>query len=161
MTGVNFFAREVNSKRLAILHELVPKAVRIAVLVNPGNPTIAEATLRDVQEGARVVGLQVLVLKASTTREIDVAFATFSRKRPDALFVGPDAFFSSRRVQFATLAAHHRIPAAYSLRDHVAAGGLMSYGQCCRFVPSDRRLHRPNSQGGEAGRPPSAAGHEP
>ena len=128
MTGVNFFAREVNSKRLALLHELVPKAVSVAVLVNPGNPTIAEATLRDVQEGARVIGLQVNVLTASTSGEIDAAFATFSRERPDALFVGPDAFFSSRRVQFATLAAHHRIPAAYSLRDHVAAGGLMSYG---------------------------------
>jgi len=128
VTGVNFFAREVNSKRLAFLHELVPEAVSITVLVNPGNPTIAEATLRDVQEGARVIGLQVHVLKASKIGEIDAAFATFSRERPDALFVGPDAFFSSRRVQFATLAAHHRIPAAYSLRDHVAAGGLMSYG---------------------------------
>ena len=84
--------------------------------------------MRDVQEGARVIGLQVHVLKASTIDEIDAAFATFSRERPDALFVGPDAFFSSRRVQFVILAAHHRIPAAYSLRDHVAAGGLMSYG---------------------------------
>jgi putative ABC transport system substrate-binding protein len=128
VTGVNFFAREVNSKRLAILHELVPKAVRIAVLVNPGNPTIAEATLRDVQEATRVIGLQVHVLKASTSREIDAAFATFERERPDALFVAPDAFFGSRRVQFATLAAHHRIPAAYSIRDYVAVGGLMSYG---------------------------------
>jgi putative ABC transport system substrate-binding protein len=125
VTSVNFFAREVNSKRLAILSELVPKAVRIAVLVNPGNPTIAEATLRDVQEATRVIGLQVHVLKASTSREIDAAFATFERERTDALFVAPDAFFGSRRVQFATLAAHHRIPAAYSIRDYVAAGGLM------------------------------------
>ena len=128
VTGVNFFAREVNSKRLAILYELVPKAVRIAVLVNPGNPTIAEATLRDVQEATRVIGLQVHVLKASTSREIDAAFATFERELTDALFVAPDAFFGSRRVQFATFAAHHRIPAAYSIRDYVAVGGLMSYG---------------------------------
>jgi putative ABC transport system substrate-binding protein len=98
------------------------------VLVNPGNPTIAEATLRDVQEGARVIGLQVHILKASTSGEIDAAFATFASERPDALFVSPDAFFGSRRVQFATLAAHHRIPAAYSVREYVAAGGLMSYG---------------------------------
>jgi putative ABC transport system substrate-binding protein len=129
VTGVNFFAREVNSKRLALLHELVPKAVRIAVLVNPGNATIAEATLRDVQEAARVIGLQVQVLKASTSREIEAVFATFARERPDALFVAPDTFFDSRRVQLGTLTARERIPAAYSRRDNlIAAGGLMSYG---------------------------------
>jgi putative ABC transport system substrate-binding protein len=129
VTGVNFFAREVNSKRLALLHELVPKAVRIAVLVNPGNATIAESTSRDVQEAARVIGLQVHVLKASTSREIEAVFATFARERPDALFVAPDTFFDSRREQLGTLTARERIPAAYSRRDNlISAGGLMSYG---------------------------------
>jgi ABC-type uncharacterized transport system substrate-binding protein len=84
--------------------------------------------LRDVREAARVIGLQIHVLNASTSREIDAAFATLARERPDALFVAPDAFFTSRRVQITTLAARDRIPAAYSLRDYVAVGGLMSYG---------------------------------
>jgi putative tryptophan/tyrosine transport system substrate-binding protein len=129
VTGVNFFAREVNSKRLALLHELVPKAVRIAVLVNPGNPTIAESTLGDVEEAARVTGLQPLIFKASTSREIDAVFAAFGRDRPDALFVAPDTFFASRRVQLGTLTARERIPVVYSQRDDmIAAGGVMSYG---------------------------------
>ena len=127
-TGINFFAQEVVAKRLGLLHELVPKAVRVAVLVNPANATSAETTLRDVQEAARAIGLQIQVLNASTSREIDAAFATLARERPDALFVAADAFFASRRVQFATLAARDRIPAAYANRDFVAAGGLMSYG---------------------------------
>jgi putative tryptophan/tyrosine transport system substrate-binding protein len=127
-TGINYFAQEVNTKRLGLLHELVPKAARVAVLVNPAVPTGAETTLRDVQEAARIMGLQIHVLNASTIREIDAAFATLVRERPDALFVAPDGFFASRRVQFATLAATNRIPAAYGNREHVAAGGLMSYG---------------------------------
>jgi putative ABC transport system substrate-binding protein len=127
-TGVNFFNLEVVTKRLGLLHELVPKAVRVAVLVNPANVLAAETTLRDVQNAAHVIGLQIHALNASTSREIDAAFAALERERPDALFVAPDTLFSSRRVQFATLAAHHRIPATYSNRDHVAAGGLMSYG---------------------------------
>ena len=127
-TGINFFAAEVVAKRLGLLHDLVPKAVRIAVLVNPANAPIAEATLRDIPEAARALGLQIQVLNASTSREIEAAFATLVRDRADALFVAPDGFFSSRRVQFATLAAHHGIPAAYSFREFVEAGGLMSYG---------------------------------
>ena len=127
-TGINFFNQEVVAKRLGLLHELVPKAVRVAVLVNPANATIAETTLREVQEAARAIGLQIHVLNASTSGEIDAAFATLARERPDALFVAADAFFSSRRVQIATLAARDRIPAAYSQREYVAAGGLMSYG---------------------------------
>ena len=89
---------------------------------------VAETTLRDVQEAARTIGLQIQILNASTIGEIDAAFATLARERPDALFVAADAFFISRRVQFATLTARDRIPAAYADRDHVAAGGLMSYG---------------------------------
>ena len=116
------------AKRLGLLHDLVPKAVRIAVLVNPANAPIAEATLRDIPEAARALGLQIQVLNASTSREIEAAFATLVRDRADALFVAPDGFFSSRRVQFATLAARHGIPAAYTHRDFAEVGGLMSYG---------------------------------
>jgi putative ABC transport system substrate-binding protein len=127
-TGINLFNVEVATKRLGLLHELVPKAVRIAVLVNPANATTAESTLRYIPEAARAIGLQILVLNASTSREIDTAFATLVRERADALFVAPDSFFISRRVQFANLTARDRIPAAYADRDSVEAGGLMSYG---------------------------------
>jgi putative ABC transport system substrate-binding protein len=127
-TGINFFQQEVVAKRLRLLHDLVPKAVRVAVLVNPGNALIAESTLRDVQQAAPTLGLQIQILKASTIGEIDAAFATLAREHPDALFVAPDVFFASRRVQFATLAARDRIPAAYTNPDYTAAGGLMSYG---------------------------------
>jgi putative tryptophan/tyrosine transport system substrate-binding protein len=127
-TGINFFPGEVVAKRLGLLHDLVPKAVRIAVLVNPANAAVAEATLREIPEAARALGLQIQVLNASTNREIEAAFAALARDRADALFVAGDGFFSSRRVQFATLATRDRIPAAYSERDYVAAGGLMSYG---------------------------------
>jgi len=127
LTGINFFAGELASKRLELLHELVPGALRVAVLMNPGNPN-AEAVLRDVLAGARAMGLQIQVHNAATTGEIDAAFATFERERPDAVFVGPDPFFRARHVQLALLAAHHRLPATYSLRDYAEAGGLMSYG---------------------------------
>jgi putative ABC transport system substrate-binding protein len=127
-TGINFFQQEVVAKRLRLLHDLVPKAVRVAVLVNPGNALIAESTLRDVQQAAPTLGLQIQILKASTIGEIDAAFATLAREHPDALFVAPDVFFASRRMQFATLAARDRIPAAYTNPDYIAAGGLMSYG---------------------------------
>ena len=118
----------MDAKRLALLHELVPQAVRVAVLVNPGNVQGSDATLRGAQEAAHAMGLQVHALKASASGEIDEAFAVLVRERSDALLVAGDGFFNSRRVQFATLAAHHRIQAAYSIRDYVAVGGLMSYG---------------------------------
>jgi putative ABC transport system substrate-binding protein len=126
-TGINFFVQEILAKRLGLLHELVPKAVRIGVLVNPANTPIAEATLREIPEAARAIGLQIQVLNASTSREIEAAFATLVRDRADALFVAADVFFVSRRVQFATLATRYGIPAAYGTRDMVEAGGLMSY----------------------------------
>jgi putative ABC transport system substrate-binding protein len=128
LTGINFFSREVVAKRLALLHDLVPKAVRVAVLVNPANASIVESTLRDLQEAAPTIGLQIQILNATTIGEIDAAFATLARERPDALFVAPDGFFNSRRGQFVTLTAVNKIPAAYGNRDAVAAGGLMSYG---------------------------------
>jgi putative ABC transport system substrate-binding protein len=127
-TGINFFSNEVGAKRLRLMHDLVPKAVRVEVLVNPANASSTESTLREVQQAAPTIGLQIQILNATTTDEIDAAFATLERERPDALFVGGDAFFASRAVQFATLAARDRIPATYSNRDVVAAGGLMSYG---------------------------------
>jgi putative ABC transport system substrate-binding protein len=113
-TGINFLALEVTAKRLRLLHELVPKAVRIAVLVNPANAASAEATLRAVQEAAPAIGLQAQVLNATTIGEIDAAFATLARERPDAFFVAGDAFFASRAVQFITLTARDRIPTTYT-----------------------------------------------
>jgi putative ABC transport system substrate-binding protein len=126
-TGINFLGQELVAKRLGLLHELVPKAVRVAVLVNPTNPG-AEAALRDTKEAAPTIGLQIQILNATTIGEIDAAFATLARGRPDALFVAPDGFFGSRSVQFATLTAVNKIPASFANRDVVAAGGLMSYG---------------------------------
>jgi putative ABC transport system substrate-binding protein len=131
-TGINYFGSELATKRLALLHELVPKAVRIAVLVNPANNAATEITLREVEEAARTIGLQTQVLNASTSGEIDTAFASLAGTAPDALFVAPDGFLTSRGVQFATLAARDRIPAAYADRETVAVGGLMSYGTDAR-----------------------------
>jgi ABC-type uncharacterized transport system substrate-binding protein len=127
-TGINFFNTEVVAKRLWLLHDLVPNAARVAVLVNPRNVSTADFNLREIQEAASALGLQIQILNASTIDEIDAAFATLARERPDVLFVTGDAFLASRRGQLVTLAAHNRIPAAYSIRDFVAAGGLMSYG---------------------------------
>jgi putative ABC transport system substrate-binding protein len=127
-TGINVFSQEVTAKRLRLLHDLVPKAARIAVLVNPANVSAAEKQLRDVREAATIMGLQIQILNATTIGEIDAAFAAFVGERPDALFVAGDSFFISRAVQFATLTAANKIPAMYSQRDYVAAGGLMSYG---------------------------------
>ena len=127
-TGVNFFTSEVGTKQLGLLHELVPKAVRVAVLVNPANATVAETTLRDAQKAGRAIGLQIHALNASTSREIDAAFASLAPERPDALVIAGDAFFASRRTQLVTLTARDRLPAAYATREIVAAGGLMSYG---------------------------------
>ena len=116
------------AKRLELLRELVPAATRVAVLINPENVAIAETTMRDVDAAARTLGLQIQILKASTSREIEAAFSTIALDGADALFVGPDGFFNARRVQFATLATHYRIPAAYASREVVESGGLMSYG---------------------------------
>jgi putative ABC transport system substrate-binding protein len=128
VTGINFFVNELIAKRLRLLHDLVPKAVRVAVLVNSANTATSEAIIKDVQEAAPGMGLQIQIFNASTIRELDLTFAGFADNRPDALFVAPDGFFTGRAVQFATLTARDRIPATYSERDTVAAGGLMSYG---------------------------------
>jgi putative ABC transport system substrate-binding protein len=137
-TGINFFLGELVARRLQLLHEVVPKAVRVAALVNPTNTANAAITLRDLQEAAPAIGLKIQVLYGSTSREIDAVFDSFARERPEALFVAPDVFLTSRRVQLATLAARERIPAAYPSRDSVEVGGLMSYGtdvaETCRQV---------------------------
>jgi putative tryptophan/tyrosine transport system substrate-binding protein len=128
LTGFNILTAEVTAKRLDLLRELMPSATRVGVLVNPVNAAGTETTLRDVTAAARTTGLQVKVLNASTSREIEAAFISFMHERPDALFVGAEPYFYSRRVQLAVLAASHRLPATYSQRDFAEAGGLMSYG---------------------------------
>ena len=127
LTGINILSGELTAKRLNLLREMVPGAARIAVLVNPAN-VMTENALRDVAAAARVMGLQIQVLNASTSGEIDAAFATFVRERPDAIFVGLDVFFISRRAQLVNLASRHALPATYHLREFAEAGGLMSYG---------------------------------
>jgi putative ABC transport system substrate-binding protein len=126
-TGINFFTGEVVAKRLGLLRELVPTAVRVAVLANPANVATSSA-LRAVEPAARALGMEVQIYNASTWQEIDAAFAVLVREQADALFVAPDPFFQTRRVQLAALAARHALPAAYSVRQYVEAGGLMSYG---------------------------------
>jgi putative ABC transport system substrate-binding protein len=128
LTGVNFLSLELAAKRLELLRALVPAAARLAVLVNPSNAPTTAITLRDVEPAARAIGLQIHVHNASTPREIDAAFATMARDRPDALFVGGEAFYNSRRVQLVHLASRHAIPASYSTREFAEVGGLMSYG---------------------------------
>jgi putative tryptophan/tyrosine transport system substrate-binding protein len=126
LTGINYFNSELVAKRLQLLRELVPTATRVVVLVNPA--ASAETTLRDVEAAAPAIGFKIRVLNASTSREIDAAFATFVREQPDALFVGGDPFFNSRRVQLVHLATLHKVPATYAQRQYAEAGGLMSYG---------------------------------
>jgi putative ABC transport system substrate-binding protein len=126
-TGINFFSIELVAKRLEILREMVPATPRIAVLINPADAA-AETMLKDVEAATRAMGLQIQVLKANTSHEIDAAFATFVRERPDALLVSGGPFLLSRRVQLALLAARYAIPASYGAREYVEIGGLMSYG---------------------------------
>lgn len=127
-TGINFFGGEVVAKRLALLRELVPGAVRLAVLVNPTNVGSSKSVLKDIETAARSLGLQTQVFNATNPGEIDAAFAMLVRERPDALFVAPDPLFFGRRVQLANLTARHATPATFPVRDNVVAGGLMSYG---------------------------------
>jgi ABC-type uncharacterized transport system substrate-binding protein len=128
LTGINFLNVELVAKRLELLRELVPRVARVAVLVNPVFALATETILREVEVAARTMGLQIQILNASTSREIDAAFAALVRERADALFVSPGGFFNSRRVQLATMAARHGIPMTSSTREIAEAGGLMSYG---------------------------------
>ena len=127
LTGINFLTAELGAKRLGLLRELMPAATRVAVLVNPVGPN-AETTVKDVEPAGRAMGLQIQFLNASTSGEINSAFATFVRERSDTLLVGADPFFTSRRSQMVQLAAHHSVPAIYSGRQFPEIGGLISYG---------------------------------
>jgi putative ABC transport system substrate-binding protein len=127
-TGINFFQSELVAKRLEILRELVPKAARVAVLVNPSNAPVMESTSSELMAASRAMNLQIEFFKASTGQEIDVTFASFVRERPDALFVSTDTFFSSRRVQLVNLASRHGIPTGFPNREAAEIGALMSYG---------------------------------
>jgi putative ABC transport system substrate-binding protein len=127
-TGMNFFLGELTAKRLELLRELVPAAARVAVLVNPANAARAESTTKDAAMAAHAMALQIKIFDASTSGELHAAFESLARERPDALFVGSDPFFTIRRVQLATLAARHGLPATFASRDKVEVGGLMSYG---------------------------------
>jgi putative tryptophan/tyrosine transport system substrate-binding protein len=126
-TGVNFFVAELGSKQLGLLRELVPPAARVGLLVNPGYP-LTEFVIKDVTAAASAIGLQVDVVQASDSREIEAAFSTLVRSKADALLVGPNAMLLSRRLQLAILAARHALPAVYNVREYPEAGGLMSYG---------------------------------
>jgi putative ABC transport system substrate-binding protein len=128
LTGINFLAVELAAKRLELLREMVPGATRIAVLVNPANATTTESTSKDVRAAARAMGLQIQILNASNSREIEAAFATLVSERSDALFVANDPFLIDRRVQLAQLAAYHSVPAIHQDRLYAEVGGLMSYG---------------------------------
>ena len=128
LTGANFVSAELVAKRLALLRELVPAATRVAVLVNPANAMRAESALKELQAAAGAMGLQIEALNASTSSELNAAFATFGRERPDALFVSSDPFFTSRRVQVILHTTRHAIPATYPNRQYPEVGGLMSYG---------------------------------
>jgi putative tryptophan/tyrosine transport system substrate-binding protein len=128
LTGVNFLSAELVAKRLELLRELVPRIARVAVLLNPADSARTESSLRDVEAAARAIGLQIQILNANTSREIDAAFDSIARDRPDALFVTTTTFLSARMVQLALLAAFYRLPSSHDLREFVEAGGLMSYG---------------------------------
>jgi putative ABC transport system substrate-binding protein len=128
MTGINFLSAELRAKRLELLRDLLPQATRIGVLVNPADVTLTDAQLKEVTTAARAMGLQIQVHNADTRAEIDAAFEAIGRERPDALFVATAPFLNGRRVQLTQLAAFHRLPAIYALRDYAEAGGLMSYG---------------------------------
>ena len=128
VTGFYFLLTGLVAKRLALLHELFPRGKRVAVLVNPANVATAEPTKRDSAVASRELGLDMQVFNASTSGEIDAVFAAFSSWRPEALFVGPDPLFNTERAQLVALAASHTLPVSYFQRDHVEAGGLMSYG---------------------------------
>src|SRR5262245_16825747 len=128
MTGINIFTSELAAKRLELLRELVPRAARVAVLANPANVAATETQLKEVNAAARAMGLQTQIHNDNTSAEIDAAFETMSRERPDAVYVTTTAFLNGRRLQLAQLAAFHRLPAIYGLREYAEAGGLISYG---------------------------------
>ena len=149
LTGTNFFAAELSAKQLELLRALVPGANRFAVLVNPADASTTEATLKDMETAARAMGLQIQAHNARTSGEIDTAFATMARERPDALFVSAGILFNNRRVQLAGWAILHKLPAIYPGRQYVEAGDELRRQSDGR-VPSGRRLHWPHPKGRQA-----------
>jgi putative tryptophan/tyrosine transport system substrate-binding protein len=127
-TGINFVSAELVTKRIELLRELVPRAARLAVLVNPAEARRTESTMEAVEAAARAMALEIQVLKSDTSREIENAFESIERERPDALFIATSPLLSVRNAQLAVLAAFHRLPATHSEREFSEAGGLMSYG---------------------------------
>jgi putative ABC transport system substrate-binding protein len=128
VTGFTNFLTQLASKQFGLFHELIPKAVRFAALVERGNP-LSEPYIKDLQAAAVVaIGRPVEILPVSGSREIELAFTALAKKQIDGLLIGPTPLFGNRRVQLVTLAAHYRLPTMYVLRDHVENGGLMSYG---------------------------------
>jgi putative ABC transport system substrate-binding protein len=128
LTGTSNLASTLEPKRLGLLRELVPRATRVAVLFDPANTATTQTTLKDVEAAARALGLQIQILNATSSREIDAAFAALVRERADALFVSPGGLFNGRRVQLVTMAARHAVPMTSATREIAEAGGLMSYG---------------------------------
>jgi putative tryptophan/tyrosine transport system substrate-binding protein len=128
LTGINILSTELTAKRLELLREMLPRASRIAALVNPANTVNTQTTLREVEAAARAMGLHIQIFNASTSREIDAAFAAFGRERPDAVFVGQDSFYNGRRLQLANWASRLALPMTSGSRDICEVGGLMSYG---------------------------------
>jgi putative tryptophan/tyrosine transport system substrate-binding protein len=127
LTGVSFLVNELGAKRLELLHELVPKAALIGFLANPTRPS-SEVETKDTQQAAQRLGVQVHIVNASSEREIDAAFANFVQQRVNALLIGTDPYYLTRRDQLVALAARLAVPTMYNLREYVVAGGLMSYG---------------------------------
>src|SRR5262245_29543657 len=137
LTGINYLSQEVVPKRLDLLRTLVPAAVNVAVLVDPAVPP-TETVLRELEGAAGAMGSRLQVFKASTKGEINAAFAALAQARPDALFVSSGFLFNSRRVQLVHLATLHKIPTAYTERQFVEVGGLLSYG--ASFVDAHRQM---------------------
>jgi putative ABC transport system substrate-binding protein len=128
LTGINFLSAQLGAKRLELLRDLLPQASRIGVLVSPADPAPTETQLKEVTTAALAMGIQIKIYNADTRAEIDAAFETMGRERPDAVFVATTPFLNGRRVQLTQLAAFYRLPAIYALRDYVEVGGLISYG---------------------------------
>jgi len=128
LTGIDIFTSELAAKRLEVLRDLLPKATRISVLVNPADAGASDSQLKEIDAAARAMGLQIKVHNADTRAEIDAAFEAMDRDRPDAVFVGTTVFLNGRRVQLAQLSTFYRLPAIYGVRDFVEVGGLISYG---------------------------------
>jgi putative tryptophan/tyrosine transport system substrate-binding protein len=149
LTGVTMIAHALGAKRLELLRQLTPKATLIAVLANPNNPS-TRTELKNTQEAAQAIGLQILVLNAAGVSQFDPAFKTVVQKGADALVIVGDPVFTGQRVRLIALAAQHKLPTVYGLREYVASGGLASYGSSFADVSSGRRLRRSDSQGREA-----------